>query len=247
MNSFIGWIGGKKLLRKEIIARFPEEYGRYVEVFGGAGWVLFGLDPKPGRMEVYNDANGDLVNLFRCIKYHANAVQQELDWMLQSRETFMQCLNQRGETDIQRAARYFYQIKGSFGCDTRTFATAPKPLINATEYLTKVRERLQHVVIENLDFERLLKVYDRPDALFYLDPPYHGTEKYYSAQFSQADHERLRGVLESVKGKWLLSYNDDDYIRELYKGYHIEPIGRRNQLPGREKQEEYRELIIRNY
>ena len=43
MNSFIGWIGGKKLLRKEIIARFPEEYGRYVEVFGGAGWVLFGL------------------------------------------------------------------------------------------------------------------------------------------------------------------------------------------------------------
>ena len=69
MNSFIGWIGGKKLLRKEIIARFPEEYGRYVEVFGGAGWVLFGLDPKPGRMEVYNDANSDLVNLFRCVKY----------------------------------------------------------------------------------------------------------------------------------------------------------------------------------
>ena len=156
MNSFIGWIGGKKLLRKEIIARFPEEYGRYVEVFGGAGWVLFGLDPKPGRMEVYNDANGELVNLFRCVKYYADAVQQELDWMLQSRETFMQYLNQRGETDIQRAARYFYQIKESFGCDTRTFATAPKPLINATEYLTKVRERLQHVVIENLDFERLL-------------------------------------------------------------------------------------------
>ncbi len=247
MNSFIGWIGGKKLLRKEIIARFPEEYGRYVEVFGGAGWVLFGLDPKPGRMEVYNDANGDLVNLFRCIKYHANAVQQELDWMLQSREAFLQCLNQRAETDIQRAARYFYQIKESFGCDTRTFATAPKPLINATAYLSKVRKRLQNVVIENLDFERLLKVYDRPDALFYLDPPYHGTEKYYSAQFSQADHERLKGALESVKGKWLLSYNDDDYIRELYKGYHIEPIGRRNQLSAKDKGGEYRELIIRNY
>ena len=128
-----------------------------------------------------------------------------------------------------------------------SFATTPKPWIKATDYLTEVQERLQHIVIENLDFERLLKVYDRPDALFYLDPPYHGTEKYYSAQFSQADHERLKGALESVKGKWLLSYNDDDYIRELYKGYHLEPIGRRNQLSAKDKGEEYRELIIRNY
>ena len=247
MNSFIGWIGGKKLLRKEIIARFPEEYGRYVEVFGGAGWVLFGLDLNPGRMEVYNDANSDLVNLFRCVKYHADAVQQELDWMLHSRETFFNYMGQRGETDIQRAARYFCLIKESFGSDIKSFATAPKPWIKATDYLTEVRERLQHVVIENLDFERLLKIYDRPDALFYLDPPYHGTEKYYSAHFSQADHERWKGALESVKGKWLLSYNDDDYIRELYKGYRIESIGRRNQLPGKKKQEEYRELIISNY
>ena len=244
MTSFIGWIGGKKLLRKEIIARFPEEYGRYVEVFGGAGWVLFGREPETGQLEVFNDANGDLVNLFRCVKYHAEAVQQELDWMLQSREIFLQCFNQRGETDIQRAARYFYQIKESFGCDTRTFATAPKPLINATAYLVKVRERLQHVVIENLDFERLLKVYDRPDALFYLDPPYHGTEKYYSTQFSQADHERLKGALESVKGKWVLSYNDDDYIRNLYKDYRIEGIERNNNLASGNR---YKELIICNY
>ena len=42
MNSFIAWIGGKKLLRKEIVKRFPEVgFTRYVEVFGGAGWVLF--------------------------------------------------------------------------------------------------------------------------------------------------------------------------------------------------------------
>ena len=42
MNSFIAWIGGKKLLRKAIIERFPESFDRYIEVFGGAGWVLFG-------------------------------------------------------------------------------------------------------------------------------------------------------------------------------------------------------------
>lgn len=56
MNSFIGWIGGKRLLRKEIIAQFPEAgVGRYIEVFGGAGWVLFGKEKVPDQMEVFND------------------------------------------------------------------------------------------------------------------------------------------------------------------------------------------------
>lgn len=45
MNSFIGWIGGKRALRSEILAAFPDDVGRYIEVFGGAGWVLFGKDP----------------------------------------------------------------------------------------------------------------------------------------------------------------------------------------------------------
>ncbi len=61
MNSFISWIGGKKLLRKHILELFPEEYSRYIEVFGGAGWVLFG-DERKGVLEVYNDINSDLVN-----------------------------------------------------------------------------------------------------------------------------------------------------------------------------------------
>lgn len=70
MNSFIAWIGGKKLLRKEIVKRFPEEgFTRYVEVFGGAGWVLF--EKEQGKeLEVFNDRDSNLINLYRCIKYH---------------------------------------------------------------------------------------------------------------------------------------------------------------------------------
>ena len=75
MNSFISWIGGKKLLRRQIIEQFPEEYDRYIEVFGGAGWVLFAED-RAGKMEVYNDVNGNLVNLFRCVKYHPESLQK---------------------------------------------------------------------------------------------------------------------------------------------------------------------------
>lgn len=69
MKSFIPWIGGKSQLAKRIISEFPEKFDRYIEVFGGGGSVLFASD-KHAPMEVYNDANGQLVNLFRCIKYH---------------------------------------------------------------------------------------------------------------------------------------------------------------------------------
>ncbi len=66
MDSFLSWIGGKKLLRKEIVNRFPEKIDRYIEVFGGAAWVLFYKD-KHANFEVYNDYNSELVNIFRCV------------------------------------------------------------------------------------------------------------------------------------------------------------------------------------
>ena len=76
MNSFISWIGGKKLLRKHIISQFPERFDRYIEVFGGAGWILFGKE-KGRELEVFNDIDGELINLYRCVKYHCKALQEE--------------------------------------------------------------------------------------------------------------------------------------------------------------------------
>ena len=64
MDSFMGWIGGKRILRKAILKRFPtDKVERYIEVFGGAAWVLFAKEKQAGQLEVYNDINGDLVNL----------------------------------------------------------------------------------------------------------------------------------------------------------------------------------------
>ncbi|MCX7842802.1 MAG: helix-turn-helix domain-containing protein [Clostridia bacterium] len=128
MNSFIGWIGGKKLLRKEIIKRFPENMGRYIEVCGCAAWVLFAKE-RHAELEVYNDANGDLVNLFKCIKYHCMELQRELSFMLNSRELFEDFktqFNTRGMTDIQRAARFFMLIKTSYGSDVRSYGCVKK-------------------------------------------------------------------------------------------------------------------------
>jgi DNA adenine methylase len=251
MNSFIGWIGGKKLLRNEILKRFPEKMGRYIEVCGGAAWVLFARE-RHAELEVYNDANGDLVNLFKCIKYHCPELQRELSYFLNSRELFEDFKAQyavRGMTDIQRAARFFMLVKTSYGSDVRSYGCVKKDVSVMVQYLTKIQERLSRVVIENKDFESLIKVYDKPDALLYIDPPYYGTEKYYEADFPKDDHIRLYVALTKAKGKFLLSYNDCEYIRELYKGFRIEEIYRNHNLVGRyhEKSHSYQELLIRNY
>lgn len=252
MNSFIGWIGGKRQLRKEIISRFPADgVSRYIEVFGGAGWVLFGKEKVPGQLEVFNDLNGDLINLYRCVKYHCEALQDELDWLLDSRETFFDYLNQgtmRGLTDIQRAARYLYRIKLSFGNNQRSFATSSKSIEATKEFLSKVKLRLKGVIIENQDFGSLIKTYDRREALFYLDPPYVGTEKYYKIPFGIEDHRRLAELLKSIKGRFILSYNDDAFIRQLYAWCSVETIVRNNTLDGsNDNHLPFAELVIMNF
>lgn len=245
MNSPITRIGGKKLLRKTICERFPEGFDRYIEVFGGAGWVLFYKD-RHAKLEVYNDADGELVNLMRCIKYHAGELQRELDGYCNAREFFEDILAQikvRGLTDIQRAARYFLRMKLSFGADEKSYGCNSRNLTNAVNYFIDVQQRLKSVVIEHKDFENLIKVYDRPKALFYCDPPYHTTEKYYDVKFSEADHIRLYNTLTVIKGKFLLSYNDDDFVRDLYKDFNISTVERNNSL----SVGKFKELIITNY
>lgn len=87
INSFMAWVGGKKALRDEILARFPRNYKRYIEVFGGAGWVLF-HKPPGNDFEVFNDFNGNLVNLYRCVREQPEALRDELRYMLNSRLDF---------------------------------------------------------------------------------------------------------------------------------------------------------------
>lgn len=251
MNSFIAWIGGKKNLRNVICNQFPKEYDQYVEVFGGAGWVLFNEERK-GKTEVFNDYNSELINLYRCVKYHGTEVKRELQYMLNSREIFQDFLSQyntRGLTDIQRAVRYFMIIKTSFGAKLQCFGCVKRNIENMTLMFDAIQERLNTVVIENLDFEKLIKMQDKEKTFFYLDPPYYGTEKYYkNVDFSKDDHERLYNILKDIKGKFLLSYNDCDFIRELYKDFNIEEVSRFSNLTTiKEETKEYKEILVKNY
>lgn len=246
-NSPIPRVGGKRLLRKTICDSFPpaKKFDRYIEVFGGAAWVLLYKD-KHAQLEVYNDADGNLVNFMRCIKYHSGELQREIDGFYNSREMFFDAIEQlncRGFTDIQRAARYFIKIRLSFGSVGQQFGCNTKPLQKSAAYLSTVGERLKSVVIEHKNYDDLIKVYDRPTAFFYLDPPYYGTEDMYDVIFTKEDHLKLKQHLSNIKGLFLLSYNDDPFIRELYKDFNIEAVERNNNM----SKGNYKELLIRNY
>lgn len=251
MDSFISWIGGKRLLRKRIMSLFPSDFDRYVEVFGGAGWVLFGAD-RHAPVEVYNDYDGDLVNLFRCVKCHPQELRRELAYTLNSREvfsTYRKQMTAEGLTDIQRAARYFMIIKLSYGSDRRTYGCKHSNITRMVDYLSKAHERLSSVVIEHRSYKDIIQRYDRPDALLYLDPPYHGTEKYYDCGFGEDDHLQLHKLLSNAQGKFILSYNDDAFVRDLYKDFEVIPAVRNSNLVARYEaaDKQYRELIIKNF
>lgn len=233
---------------KKIIEQFPGNFERYIEVFGGAGWVLFASNSH-AKMEVYNDVNGELVNLFRMVKHHPEAMQKELEWLLISREIFLNELDKNINcmTDIQRAARYFILIKQSFGTGLHSFSASPRNMQQTINYLKMVSERLDRVVIENVDFEYLIKTYDREPALFYLDPPYYKAEKYYADRFKPEDHLRLKNKLDNIKGKFILSYNDCQEIRELYSNYKLVEVERQDNLTTKGQSSRYKELIIKNY
>jgi DNA adenine methylase len=110
------------------------------------------------------------------------------------------------------------------------------------------------VVIENKDFEKLIRQYDRPVSFFYCDPPYFETEGYYKNVgedgFTEKDHIRLRDSLMKAQGKFLLSYNDCEFIRGLYNapGIQIDAYTRINNIKQRyDGGAQFPEILIANY
>lgn len=257
MNSFIPWVGGKRALREQIVSMFPIYYERYIEVFGGGGWVLFHKDPG-NDFEVYNDFNGLLVNLYRCVRDHPDALIAELKYVLNARVDFervRRTLALRGKgTQVQRAAWFYQVIRQSYAAALTSFGSQPQDLWATFPLIEQAHRRLAKVVIEHQDFERLIRHYDRPTSLFYCDPPYHNTEGYYQnigeRGFTESDHIRLRDTLWEIEGKFLLSYNDDEFVRALYDrpGFYIVETTRKNTIKQRyEPDSQFPELIISNY
>ena len=252
INSFMSWIGGKKSSRSIILPRFPLYYEKYIEVFGGGGWILFAKPPR-NDFEVFNDANSNISNLFYCVREHSAELRERLCYVLNSREDFERIrhiVNEKAEIgDVKRAAEFYQLIRYSYASSCDSFGGKPHSMRSNFPLIEQASRRLQKVVIENKDFEKLICAQDSEVSFFYCDPPYYSTESYYSnVGFNRADHERLRNTLGSIAGKFLLSYNDCPEIRELYRGYEMYGYERLNNMVQRfDGGGMFGELLIANY
>ncbi|MCX4275984.1 MAG: DNA adenine methylase [Candidatus Gastranaerophilales bacterium] len=250
-GHLLAWIGGKRILRKTIAPLIPEDIKTYIEPFGGAAWVLF-YYKKWADCEIYNDLDGRLVNLFRCVKYHPCELAREMAYMLASREQFLNALKYPGETDIQKAVRFLFVISRSFGASGGQFAIQTRCAISSAggiiERIENISKRLDKVTIENKSAFDLIPVYDRPDSFFYLDPVYTKGAGYETSSTAKFNHSGLAEVLKNIKGRFLLSYDDAPMVWDLYKDFNIMPVSRANGItPGRCKEKQYKELLISNY
>ncbi|MDD3012600.1 MAG: DNA adenine methylase [Candidatus Gastranaerophilales bacterium] len=253
-KSLLNWVGGKRLLRKTIEPLIPKDIQSYIEPFGGAGWVLF-YKQKWADLEIYNDLDGRLVNLFRIVKYHPEALKEELKYLLGSREMFMQFMKMDGITDIQRAAKFMFLITRSFGGRGETYGTVKKSSGGASKSqgnillkIDAIHKRLDKVLVENRDFEKLILQYDFEGAFFYCDPPYTFGCGYETTSTKDFDHERLKEILKNIKGRFLLSYDDSEKVRELHKDYEMIAIERLNGINNKDRKNKmFKELLIANY
>ncbi len=251
MTGPLAYVGGKHRIAKKIIEIFPE-HTTYVEPFAGGAQVFFSKEPS--AVEVLNDLDGEIVNFFRVCQHHYEELLRYLQFILKSREWFklFESENPSSLTDIQRAARFFYLQKNAFAGLVRhrryNYAVVGPPSFNPASLPTlfeNAHRRLHRVQIENLPYQEVIRRFDRPTTLFYLDPPYHG-RRLYRFNFTDEDFRELAETLHHIRGKFALSINDVPSIRELFGQFKLSDIDLHytaQRLAGKR----FRELLITNY
>lgn len=224
------WLGGKRHLAERLamlIETIP--HSAYVEPFVGMGGVFLRRRRAPDS-EIINDANREIVTLFRIVQQHPAALEAALaSWSPASREEFDRLRRTPPDvlTDVHRAARFLYlqrlafggRVKNpSFGVDQVNGTRLRRQAIAGQ--VRALNRRLDQVTIECLPWQQILERYDRPGVLFYLDPPYWGSEGDYGADlFGRKDFADMAARLAQLRGRFILSINDVPEIRELFGAF----------------------------
>lgn len=246
------WVGGKRALSKQLVERIGSiPHAIYAEPFVGMGGVFFRRDRRP-KSEVINDISEDVTTLFRILQRHYQAFLDVIRWQITSRAEFERLTRTDPSTltDLERAARFLYLQRLAFGGKVRgqnfgvTYTSPARfDLTKLVPMLEDVHERLAGVTIERLPFAEFIKRYDRPETLFFLDPPYWGNEDDYGEGiFSRADFEALRNLLAGLKGRFVMTINDRPETRDLFAAFDIKPVELLYRLSG--EATPARELVI---
>jgi len=248
------WLGGKKALHKTLIERIERiPHKTYIEPFVGMGGVFLRRGFKP-RLEVANDLNGEIINLFRILQRHMPQLMEVMRFQIASRREFERLRETPPHTltDLERAARFLYLQRLGFGGKLGgVFGVAPEhaprfSLSRLEPILEAAHERLEGVVFESLDWADVIGRYDTPGSLFYLDPPYFGGENDYGKEmFSRKDFARMAANLAEIKGAFVMSINDTPEIREWFGAFHIDEV-RLSYTIAKTGGKKVQELIISN-
>ncbi len=261
------YIGSKIRLMVKLRPILQAQGGSFLcDVFGGSGAVVMGagFDKR-----IYNDLDGDVVHFFRVLScpVKSAAMFRMLRRLPMSRELFDEgnaayvaggkSFEALGE--IERAVVFFYRSAFAFGGKMRNGGFAAtvsdrngckeiKRYRSVLRRMGELRQFWQGTVIEKLDFEECIKGYGkRKGALLFCDPPYFGTERYYSEAFSLDDHARLAAALHAVPARVVLTYYDTPEIRELYpeSGWEFIRLDAvKNSMKAAGSKETVKELVI---
>jgi DNA adenine methylase len=251
MAGPLSYIGGKNRLAKRVIEIFPE-HTTYVEAFAGGAQVFFRKEPS--KVEVLNDLDGDIVNFYRVCQQHYEELLRYFRFAVVSREWFdrLKATDPQTLTDIQRAARHLYLLRNCFASLVRhpvyhrnVIQPPSFNLQSLPELIENAHKRLQRVQLECASYEEIIRRFDRPTTLFYLDPPYWG-RKLYRHNLGEADFEKLAGQLKKIRGKFILSLNDVREVRRLFEGFHILEV-ELHYTSQKAAGKRYKEVVITNF
>lgn len=231
-KTLFPWPGGKTRLLQHLLPLLSDNpHSCYVEAFAGGAALLFAREPA--KVEVLNDAHGELIALYRVVANHLDEFVRQFRWALTSREMFRWCQLQHVDTltEIQRAARFYYLQRLAFGgkATGQTFGTASTTprrfnILRLEEDLSAAHMRLHQVVIEHLPWQRCIEKYDAPHTLFFLDPPYWQTIGY-GSEFGLDQYEQMAVLMASIEGRAILTINDHPDMRRLFDRFPGRTVG----------------------
>lgn len=228
-----------------------------IDVFGGSGGWLF-FKPK-SIMEVYNDYFAGISAIFWCLTNQFEQFCFRLQYANHSAKLLEWFRNENPSTRLELAVKTIYETHFSQGGCNGVIARWKRyehgfkgrsaiKLFNY-ELFNDWRDRFERVQILQEDFVSLIHRYDAKNVLYFCDPPFtmakKSSDRYYELNFSEDDHIRLSNVLSSIKGKVIITYNDDPIIREIFSNFHIKEI--EVQYTAGPKSTYRTELIITNY
>ena len=230
-----GWYGGKYVHLDFILPNLPTAAEHFCDVYGGSAAVLINRQPAP--VETYNDLDSELVNFFAVLRDKPDDLIRQIGLTPFSRaELANACKPKPASPPLERARRFYIRAR-----QTRTglaqtssegrwahcvltsragMAGAVSRWLGAVEGLPEIAQRLQRVQIENAPALEVIRRYDTPNTLFYLDPPYvhasRGDTSAYVHEMTDADHRDLAALLHDIKGRAVLSGYRSRLYAELF-------------------------------